>query len=81
MSDPSLRQMLQLQLATHSGADGTVIRTAPQWQDPLTVTILFLGDETRRRNPRFIAEIAASAAQKTGFYSVRLQALLPRRGQ
>jgi len=27
--------MLQLQLATHSGARGTAIRTAPQWHDPL----------------------------------------------
>jgi len=29
--------MLQLQLAAHSGASGTSIRTAPQWHDPLTV--------------------------------------------
>ena len=28
--------MLQLQLAAHSGAFGTSIRTAPQWHDPLT---------------------------------------------
>jgi len=32
--------MLQLQLATHSGALGTSICTAPQWQDPLTLIAL-----------------------------------------
>jgi hypothetical protein len=29
--------MLQLQLAAHSGALGTAIRTAPQWHDPVTL--------------------------------------------
>jgi hypothetical protein len=32
--------MLQLQLATHSGALGTAIRTAPQWQLPVTDILL-----------------------------------------
>jgi hypothetical protein len=37
MSEPVLRQMLQLQLPIHSGAEGTSIRTAPQWHEPVTL--------------------------------------------
>jgi hypothetical protein len=33
--------MWQLQLATHSGALGTSIRTAPQWHDPLLDILSF----------------------------------------
>jgi hypothetical protein len=29
--------MLQLQLPTHSGRLGTVIRTLPQWHDPFSI--------------------------------------------
>jgi hypothetical protein len=32
--------MLQLQLPTHSGGAGTVTRTAPQWQLPVTAILL-----------------------------------------
>src|SRR5690349_19399786 len=53
--------MLQLQLATHSGAAGTSIRTAPQWQLPHVIMSLPYRHSRESGNPAALRPLEEEA--------------------